>query len=123
MNVVDSCGWLEYFADGPNASFFAPALEDVEHLLVPSVCVFEVYKKVNAERGMDAALQAVALMRQGAVVDLDFETAIAAATWSREKSLPLADSIVYASARSRNAVVWTQDEHFAGLEHVRYRRK
>lgn len=123
MNVVDSCGWLEYFADGPNASFFAPALEDTLHLLVPTVCVYEVFKKVHAERGRDAALQAVALMRQGRELPLDFETALAAATWSRELRLPLADSFVYASARAQNAAVWTQDEHFAGLDHVRYKRK
>ena len=97
--------------------------EDTERLLVPAVCVFEVYQKVHAERGRDAALQVVALMRQGRELPLDFETALAAATLSRERRLPLADSFVYASARSKNAVVWTQDEHFAGLDHVRYTRK
>jgi predicted nucleic acid-binding protein len=123
MNVVDSCAWLEYFADGPNASFFASAIEDVERLLVPTVCIYEVFKKVFAERGEDAALQAVALMRQGTVVDFDFTLALHAATISREQKIPFADSIVYATALSRSAVVWTQDTHFENLEAVRYRTR
>jgi predicted nucleic acid-binding protein len=123
MNVVDSCAWLEYFADGPNASFFASAIEDVERLLVPTVCIYEVFKKVFAERGEDAALQAVALMRQGTVVDFDFTLALRAATISREQKIPFADSIVYATALSRSAVVWTQDAHFENLEAVRYRTR
>jgi toxin FitB len=123
VNVVDSCAWLEYFADGPNADYFAPAIEDVEHLLVPSVCIYEVFKKVLSERGDDAALQAVALMRQGKIVDLDFSLALYAASISKERKLPFADSIIYATASSRNAVVWTQDDHFASLDNVRYRAK
>jgi len=123
MNVVDSSAWLEYFADGPNAPFFASAIEDVETLLVPTVCIYEVFKKVLSERGEDAALQAVALMRQGTIVEFDFAIALAAALISKEQRLPFADSIIYATAKMRNAVVWTQDEHFALLENVQFRRK
>jgi toxin FitB len=123
VNVVDSCAWLEYFGEGKNASFFASAIEDIANLLVPTVVIYEVFKKVYCERGEDAALQAVALMRQGNVIDLDFTTAIVAATISKERRLPFADSVVYATARTRNAVVWTQDEHFADLQDVTYRKK
>ena len=123
MNVVDSSAWLEYFADGPNASFFAPAIEDVERLLVPTVCIYEVFKKVLSERGEGAALHAVALMRQGQLIDLDFTLALHAATVSKENRIPFADSVVYATARSRDAVVWTQDSHFEKLEDVRFRPK
>lgn len=123
MNVVDSCGWLEYLSDGPNADFFAPAIEAVDSLLVPSICIFEVFKKVLSERGEAAALQTIALMRQGEIIDLDLSLAIAAAKLSKDQGLPLADSVVYATSRSRNATVWTQDEHFSQLAAVRFIQK
>lgn len=70
MNLVDSCGWLEYFADGPNSDFFAPAIENVDDLIVPTICILEVFKRVLQQRDEDSALKAVALMEQGKVVDL-----------------------------------------------------
>lgn len=121
MNVVDSSAWLEYFADGPNAGFFARAVESVGDLLVPTLCLFEVYKRVMALRGDDAALQVVAVMQQGAVVDLDAGLALVAARTSIETRLPLADSIILATARSRGATLWTQDADFATVPGVRYR--
>lgn len=123
MNVVDSSGWLEYFADGPNAAFFAPAVEDTEKLLVPSVCVAEVFKRVLQQRGEDAALQAVALMRQGILVDLDFSLALSVAKLGFESKLPLADSIVFATARLHDATLYTQDSDFEGMENVRFVRR
>ena len=116
MNVVDSSGWLEYFADGPNADFFAPAIEDLEHLIVPSITLAEVFGRVLQQRGEGEALQAIALMQQGQVVDLDSMLAVSAG----KLSLPLADSIVLATARQHGAVVWTQDADFEGLDDVRY---
>jgi hypothetical protein len=71
MNVVDSCGWLEYFADGQNAAFFAPVIEDTASLIVPTVSLFEVFKRILQQRTENDALRAVALMQQGRVVVLD----------------------------------------------------
>ncbi len=103
MNVVDSSGWLEYFADGPNADDFAPPLEDRAALIVPSISIYEVFKVVLRQRGEDSALQAAALMQQGTVVDLAASLAMVAAKTSLELSLPMADSIILATARFHNA--------------------
>ena len=123
MNLEDSSGWLEYFADGPNAEFFAPPIEDTERLLVPTICVLEVFKRVMQQRGEQAALQATAIMQQGQIVGLDVATAVFAAKLGLQARLPLADSVVMATARAHNAVVWTQDADFQGLEDVRFRKK
>lgn len=120
MNLVDSCGWLEYFADGPNAGFFAPAVEDVENLLVPAICLFEVFKRILQQRGEGPALQAAAAMQQGRVANLDAATAVHAAKLAADIRLPLADSVVLATARLHDAVVWTQDTHFKDLPGVKY---
>jgi len=120
MNLVDSCGWLEYFADGPNADFYAPALEDPQSLIVPTICLFEVFKRVLQQRGEDAALQAAAAMHQGEIVPLDATLALKAARLSHDLRLPLADSVILATAQSYSGVIWTQDVHFQGLEGVRY---
>jgi len=123
MNLVDSCGWLEYFADGPQADFYAAALEDTESLLVPTVCLLEVFKRVLQQRREDAALQAAAAMHQGVIVPLDASLALMAARISSDLQLPLADSIILATARTYHAVIWTQDAHFKGFEGVRYTEK
>ena len=121
MNVVDSSGWLEYLADGPNAGFFAPAIERTADLLVPTLSIFEVFKRVLIQRDESYALQAVALMHQGQVVDLSAPLAIDAARLSRSVPLPMADSIMLATARASGATLWTQDGDFVGVEGVRYR--
>jgi len=123
MNVVDSSGWLEYFADGPNAEFFAAAVERVSELVVPSISLYEVFKRVLQQRGEGAALQAVAAMQQGQVVDLDAAMALSAAKVSVEFRLPMADSIMLATARVYNATLWTQDADFKGIDGVRYIEK
>ena len=120
MNVVDSSGWLEFFADGPNARIFAEPLEQTDLLLVPSVCLYEVFKIVLRQRGEAAALQAVALMRQGLVVELTERIALLAAELSLQEALPMADSIILATARLHDARIWTQDSDFKGLENVTY---
>ncbi len=120
MNVVDSSAWLEYFADGPNARFFAPAVETTEKLLVPSICLLEVFKRVLQQRGESAALRAVAQMQQGRVVELDSALALSAARFSHGLKLPLADSVVLATARAFEALIWTQDADFSHLENVKY---
>ena len=121
MNLVDSCGWLEYFADGRNAPFFSKPIEDVGRLLVPTICIFEVFKRVFQQRGESAALHAIANMQQGRVATLDTATALTAARISADMKLPMADSIILATARMHGAVVWTQDAHFDGLPGVQYR--
>lgn len=120
MNVVDSSGWLEFFADGPNAGEFAAPLADKTALVVPSITIYEVFKVVCRQRGEDAALQAAALMQQGQVVELSSSLAMVAAKTSLEVALPMADSIILATARLHHALLWTQDEHFSGLSGVRY---
>jgi toxin FitB len=123
MNLVDSCGWLEYFADGPNAAFFAPAIENTEVLLVPTICILEVFKRVLQQRGEDSALQAAALMQQGQVIDLDSGTAVTAAKIGHEIKLPLADAVIVATARIHHAVIWTQDSDLKGVEDVKFVKK
>lgn len=120
MNVVDSSGWLEYFADTGNARHFASPIEDVQNLIVPSISILEVFKKVLHQRGEGSALQAIALMQQGQVVDLSTPLALQAARLGMEHDLPLADSVILATARSCQAILWTQDSDFKGLDHVKY---
>jgi toxin FitB len=120
MNVVDSSAWLEYFADGPNAGRFASAVEDVERLIVPSLCILEVFKRVLQQRTEQEGLQAVALMRQGTIEELTVEIALHAARIGISLKLPLADSVVLATARKHQAVLWTQDSDFDGIENVKY---
>ena len=124
MNVVDSSGWLEYFADGPNADFFAPALEahrrtDCAH----DQCVRSVQARVLQQRSESEALQAVAVMMRGRGVDLDVQFALTAARISAQLRIPMADSILLATARGYDATLWTQDEHFEHIEGIQYRAK
>ena len=121
MNLVDSRGWLEFLADGPNAGFFARPLADTEKLLVPTICLLEVFKLTLQHRGEEAALDVAALMQQGTVVDLDAAIALDAADLGHQRKLSLADSVILATARAHGATVWTQDAHFEGFPGVRYR--
>jgi len=123
MNVVDTSGWLEYFAGNANASFFAPAIEDTKNLIVPVICIYEVFKKVLQSQGQATAEVQVADLVKGNVIDLDVSLAMSAAMLSAELKLPMADSIILAVAREHNAILWTQDEHFKGLPKVQYVEK
>lgn len=120
MNVVDSSAWLEYLADGPNAGAFAEPIQDTEHLVVPTLSIYEVFKKTLRLRGEDAAVETATLMRQGRVIHLDEELAMEGARLSLRHTLPLADSIILATARDHGATLWTQDSDFEGLRDVRY---
>ncbi len=120
MNVVDSSGWLEYFGKGENSAFFAPVIQDVESLVVPTISLYEVYKKIAQQREEEDALGAIGWMATGTVVDLTQEIALAAAALSLEHRLPMADSVILATAQLHNATLWTQDEHFKGLGGVEY---
>ena len=123
LNVVDSSAWLAYFTDEIGAKGFANAIEDTKSLIVPTVCLTEVFKVVARQRGEGDALQVVAIMQQGEVIPLDDTLALSAAILGSEHKLPLADSIVYATAQQLGAMVWTQDDDFDGLPDVRYFRK
>jgi predicted nucleic acid-binding protein len=123
MNVVDSSGWLEYFIDGKNANFFAPVVEDVANVVVPTISIFEVFKRTLTSKNRDDALETIAMMYDGMVVNLDSEIALMAAELSYELKLPMADSIILATARAHDALLWTQDEHFKDIEGVKYIEK
>ena len=120
MNIVDSSGWLEYLADGPKASSFEKPLQDLENLIVPTICLFEVFKVVLRERSESDALQAIALMKQGKVVDLTAEIALEGAKISHDHKIPMADSIVLATALNWDGTVWTQDSDFEKFSGVKY---
>ncbi|AJP49516.1 twitching motility protein PilT [Rugosibacter aromaticivorans] len=115
-NVVDSSGWLEYFTDSGRASLFAPAIEDAENLMIPVITIYEVCKKVLRERGENDALQIASMMQTGQVIDLDSALALEAMRYP----LPMADSLIYATAMRHGATLWTQDEHFKDLPQVRF---
>jgi len=123
VNLVDSSAWLEYFADGPNAAFFAPVIEKSGELIVPTIVVFEVYKRIRQQRDRHVALEAVATLRAGRIVELTLTLAIAAAAISHSEKLPLADSIILATARAENALIWTQDADFERVTGVKFRAK
>jgi predicted nucleic acid-binding protein len=123
VNLVDSSGWLEYFADGKNAGFFAPAIENTKLLIVSSINCYEVFKRIVQQRDENAAMQAIAVMRQGVVVDVSADLAVVAAKVALDLKLPLADSVILATARLRRAIVWTQDSDFEGIDGVKYMAK
>ena len=121
MNVVDSSAWLEYFADGPNADEFAAPIQDTANLIVPTLVLFEVFKRVLQQRTEGDALQAAALLHQGRLVDLTGPRALSAARTSVHHRLPMADSIILATALAHDAILWTQDSDFEGLDGVRFK--
>jgi predicted nucleic acid-binding protein len=120
MNVVDSSGWLEYFTDGVNAGFFALPIQDAYSLVTPTICVFEVFKRVLAQYGEERALDVVGSMSEGKIVDLTRQIAIEAARLSVDLKLAMADSMILATAHAHSAVLWTQDAHFKDIAGVRY---
>lgn len=123
MNVVDSSAWLEYFGDGPNAAVFAEAIESPDELAVPTLTLFEVFKRTRQLTDEGTALEAIAVMLQGRVIELSATLAIDAARLSLEIGLAMADAIILATARAEDAVLWTQDSHFRGIENVEFHEK
>jgi predicted nucleic acid-binding protein len=120
MNIVDSSGWLAYFADEPNAKHFLTPLNDTASLVVPTVTIYEVFKVVLRESSENEALQAAVAMRKGTVVDLTASLAIAASKLSLEHNLPMADSIILSTAKEFDATIWTQDSDFKNIDDVKY---
>ena len=123
MNVVDSSGWLEYFGQGSNSEFFAPVIRASAQLVIPTISLYEVYERIVLQRDEEEALSAIAWMTIGLGADLTMEIALAAADLSMEHKLPMADSIILATARANDATLWTQDEHFRELPGVKYVEK
>ncbi|EMO57020.1 PIN domain protein [Leptospira santarosai str. CBC1416] len=120
MNIVDSSGWLEYFSGTKRSGLFSEAIEKTDKLIVPTISLYEVFKKIYLERDENSALRAIAHMQQGTVIDLDASISIFAAKLSRDRKIPMADSIILATARKYKATLWTQDENFIGLDRVKY---
>jgi len=120
MNIIDSSGWLEYFSDGPNAKHYSAPLHDASSLIVPVITIYEVFTVVLRESAENEALQAVAAMQKGKVIDLNANLAMDASRLSLQHNLTLADSIILATARSHNCVIWTQDSDFQDFEGVNY---
>ncbi len=120
MNVVDSSGWLAYYAGEETATVFAPPIQDAGQLIVPAISIYEVFKRILIQTDEKSARRAVRPMRRGRVVDLTADLAEQAALLSRTHRLPMADSIILATARAHDATLWTQDADFDGLPDVRY---
>ena len=123
MNLVDSSGWLEYFSAGENADFFTPAIEDTKNLVVSTINLYEVFKKVLIEKDEDSALQVIAVMQQAIVKDIDSWISLLAAKLSYENKLPMADSLILATAKSNKATLWSQDSDFKTFSEVQYIQK
>ena len=121
MNLVDTSGWIEYFFSGRNAVYFTSPIEAVDDLIVPVICLYEVFKKVNIVGNEAQALQAIAQMKQGRIIDLTEDIALSAALISLKYKLPMADSLIFATAQANGAILWTQDDHFERLPGVNYR--
>ena len=122
-NVVDSSGWLEYFTDAKNAHFFAPAIENIKNLIVPSISLLEVFKHILRQTSEQKAFEAIECMMQGSIVNLDIEISLSAAKLGVQHKIPLADSIILATGLIHEATIWSQDADFEGLPQVNYIKK
>jgi len=120
MNIIDSPGWLEYFSDGPNAHHFLEPLRNIGSLMVPVITIYEVFKVILRESTENDAFQAVAAMQKGKVADLNAHIAMTASKLSLQHNLPMADSIILATAQVYKCVIWTQKADFENIEHVQY---
>jgi predicted nucleic acid-binding protein len=123
MNVIDSTLWLEYFAGTEAGNIVSEIIENTNELIVPTITLYEVFKKLLSETSEDDALFAIAHMKQGKVIELNDELSLSAAKISRDYKLPMADSIIYATNEKYNCILWTQDKHFISLESVNYFEK
>ncbi len=123
MNLVDSSGWLEYFANGKNADFFAPIIEDTQNLVVSTINIYEVYKRILQQTSENMAIEAISAMRQAHTIDVSSGLALFAARLSQQLKLPMADSIILATARTMHCILWTQDSDFERIKGVKYIKK
>src|SRR5262249_2488063 len=123
MNLVDSSGWIEYFSNRPNKPFFREVIQDTRNLIVPTVVLCEVMRYIIRAASQTEADRAMAQMERCFVADLDSGTARLAATLGLRHNLPIADSVIYATAQAHNAKLYTQDADFEKLPGVKYVRK
>lgn len=123
MNIVDSSAWLEYFGGTKRAQYFRKIIKNLNELLIPSIVLYEVFKKIHQQNGRKEGIKAIAQMKQGKVVDLDMKMSLLAATLSLQYKLPMADSIILATSQTYKAVIWTQDSDFKKIPNVKYFRK
>jgi predicted nucleic acid-binding protein len=120
MNIVDSSCWIEYLMDTDIGVQVASVIEDAAELMVPTITIYEVYKKLLAEKDEEYALNVVSYMQTGTVMELTAGLSLSAAQISRTYKLPMADSIIYATSLYRQATIWTSDKHFKDMPDIRY---
>ena len=123
MNIVDSSGWMAYLINEESAEIFAPIIQDTANLLVSSISLYEVYKKLTTKIDERLAINGIVLMKQVNVIPVTEEIALNAAKLSIEKKIPMADSIIYTTGILNNATVWTQDCDFINLPNVKFIKK
>lgn len=123
MNVVDSCGWLEFFAGGSNKEFFRAPLQDTTRLIVPSMVVFEVCRRTLVLADDATARRVFEFMQQGQIVTLDEENMFQAALNAAKHKLAMADAIIWQTARVHQAKLYTQDVDLRGLPSVQFKAK
>jgi predicted nucleic acid-binding protein len=120
MTVVDSSGWIEYLHGTQRAGLYEPALRNLEHVVVPSLVIFEVHRLIAAKRGEAVADAATSIMRKCRIAALDASLAIRASALARQHKLAMADAVIYATAQECGAKLWTQDSHFKDLPGVKF---
>jgi predicted nucleic acid-binding protein len=120
MILVDSYGWIEYFIGGRLADRYARYIETTEEKILPTIIIYEVYKKLKVKMGEQEALEAYAYMLNADVVPLTEDVALKAADISLATGLGMADAIIYATAMNNNAKLVTSDPHLKNLESVAF---
>ena len=122
-SVVDTCGWISYFLKDGNADFFGAVIEQTDTLLVPSIVVYEVSKKISLAYEQSVYLQVMRYLKLGQFIGVDWDLMINAAAASKHYRLHMSDAIIWQTAQSHNALLYTQDAAFEGLPGVVYRAK
>jgi predicted nucleic acid-binding protein len=120
MNIIDSSLWLEYFAGTLRNRGIVGMIEDPSSQYVPSICIYEVFKRILVDKNESDALACASFMQNAVVISVTPQVAMLAARLGKEHMLPMADSIIYATSKIHNAEIYTQDKHFESLDNVHY---
>ena len=122
MILIDSCGWIEYFAEGPLADAYATFIEraNPENTITPTIVVYEVYKKIKSTKGEQNALEASAQIFRTKIIELTSSLSLEAADISLTTNLGMADSIIIATAKAHKAQILTSDEHLKNIKEVKF---
>ena len=123
MNLIDSSCWLEYFTDSKNAKIYTSVIEDIENVMISTINIYEVFRKVLKERDENTALEIISIMMQCQIIDVTQELSLKAAELSILHKLSMADSIILSTAKLNNATLWTQDSDFKEIQGVKYFKK